>query len=110
MPKGVFKANTKDSLLSVFLLPFDYLPYVAWTQKFSGEIQDTIRSRHLALKPDFSNEVHSNKNGADFDVSLSPFWERRPDSLFLPKKLPRFTMNFAKKEIPIHDYKNFHIG
>jgi len=110
VPKGVFKANTKDSLLSVFLLPFDYLPYVAWTQKFSGEIQDTIRSRHLALKPDFSNEVHSNKNGADFDVSLSPFWERRPDSLYHyanGRLNPRFTMNFAKKEIPIHDYKEF---
>lgn len=73
VPKGVFKANTKDSLLSVFLLPFDYLPYVAWTQKFNGEIQDTIRSRHLAIKPDFSNEVYSNKNGADFDVSLLYF-------------------------------------
>ena len=55
---------------------------MAWTQKFSGEIQDTIRSRHLAIKPDFSNEVYSNKNGADFDVSLFVFWERRPDSLY----------------------------
>lgn len=108
VPKGVFKANTKDSLLSVFLLPFDYLPYVAWTQKFNGEIQDTIRSRHLAIKPDFSNEVYSNKNGADFDVSLFVFWERRPDSLYHyanGRLNPRFTMDFAKKEIPIHDYK-----
>ena len=64
----------------------------------------------FALKPDFSNEVHSNKNGADFDVSLSPFWERRPDSLYHyanGRLNPRFTMNFAKKEIPIHDYKEF---
>ena len=108
VPKGVFKANTKDSLLSVFLLPFEYLPYVAWTQKFNGEIQDTIRSRHLAIKPDFSNEVYSNKNGADFDVSLFVFWERRPDSLYHyanGRLNPRFTMDFAKKEIPIHDYK-----
>ena len=110
VPKGVFKANTKDSLLSVFLLPFEYLPYVAWTQKFDGEIQDTIRSRHLAIKPDFSNEVYSNKNGGDFDVSLFVFWERRPDSLYHyanGRLNPRFTMNFAKKEIPIHDYKEF---
>ena len=108
VPKGVFKVNTKDSLLSVFLLPFEYLPYIAWTQKFNGEIQDTIRSRHLAIKPDFSNEVYSNKNGADFDVSLFVFWERRPDSLYHyanGRLNPRFTMDFAKKEIPIHDYK-----
>ena len=47
---------------------------------------------------------------ADFDVSLSPFWERRPDSLYHyanGRLNPRFTMNFAKKEIPIHDYKEF---
>lgn len=108
VPKGVFKANTKDSLLSVFLLPFEYLPNVAWTQKFNGEIVDTVPSRHLAVKPDFSNEVYSNKNSADFDVSLFVFWGRRPDSLYHyanGRLTPRFTMNFGKKEIPIHDYK-----
>lgn len=107
VPKGVFKANTKDSLLSVFLLPFNYLPYVAWTQKFNGEIQDTIRAGHLAVKPDFSNEVVSDKNGADFDVSLFTFFERRPDSIYHYKNgrlNPRFTMNFGKKDIPIHGY------
>lgn len=105
VPKGVFKANTKDSLLSVFLLPFDYLPYVAWTQKFSGEIQETIRSRHLALKPDFSNEVHSNKNGADFVyLFLHSGNAVRIAFIYANGRLnPRFTMNFAKKEIPIHE-------
>lgn len=108
VPKGVFKANTKDSLLSVFLLPFDYLPFVAWTQKFNGEVQDTIRSGHLAIKPDFSNEIYSNKNGADFDVSLFLFWGRRPDSLYhyaQGRLQPRFTLKFSKNEPPIHDYK-----
>lgn len=108
VPKGVFKANTKDSLLSVFLLPFEYLPNVAWTQKFNGEIVDTVPSRHLAVKPDFSNEVYSNKNGADFDVSLFVFWGRRPDSLYHyanGRLNPRFTLDFGKQEIPIHDYK-----
>lgn len=88
VPKGVFKANN---------------------QKAEG-IQTKENPLYLALKPDFSNEVHSNKNGADFDVSLSPFWERRPDSLYHyanGRLNPRFTMNFAKKEIPIHDYKEF---
>lgn len=108
VPKGVFKANTKDSLLSVFFLPFEYLPNVAWTQKFNGEIVDTVPSRHLAVKPDFSNEVYSNKNGADFDVSLFVFWGRRPDSLYHyanGRLNPRFTLDFGKQEIPIHDYK-----
>ena len=112
VPKGVFKANTKDSLLSVFLLPFEYLPNVAWTQKFNGEIVDTVPSRHLAVKPDFSNEVYSNKNSADFDVSLFVFWGRRPDSLYHyanGRLTPRFTMNFGKKEILSMITKNCHI-
>ena len=43
-----------------------------------------------------------------FDVSLFVFWERRPDSLYHyanARLNPRFTMDFVKKEIPIHDYK-----
>lgn len=108
VPKGVFKANTKESKLSVILLPFNYLPNVAWTQNFKGEILDSIPNGHLAMKPDFSNEVYSNKNGADLDVSLFIFFERRPDSLYHYKDArlqPRFTMDFSNKEIPIHDYQ-----
>lgn len=108
VPKGVFKADTKDSVVSVFLLPFDYLPYVAWTQKFNGEVKDTIRSRHLAIKPDFSNEIYSNKNVDDLDVSIFLFWGRRPDSLYhyaQGRLQPRFTMKFGQKEPPIHNYQ-----
>ncbi|MDY5239829.1 6-bladed beta-propeller [Bacteroides helcogenes] len=108
VPKGVFKADTKDSLLSVFLLPFNTLPYVAWTQNFIGEVKDTISARHLALQPDFSNEVVSNKNSNAFDVSLFVFFERRPDTLYHfsnGRLAAHFTMDFAGKEIPIHDFQ-----
>lgn len=107
VPKGVFRVNAKEASLSVFLLPFDYLPYVAWTQNFQGDLLDSVPAGHLALKPDFSNEVSSGKNGADFDVSLSTFFEKRPDSLYHYKNgrlQPRFTLNFGGKEITIHGY------
>ncbi|MCD8182643.1 MAG: 6-bladed beta-propeller [Bacteroides sp.] len=108
VPKGVFRANTKDFLLSVFLLPFNPLPSVAWTQKLNGEVVDTVPARHLTVNPDFSNEVFSQKNGPDFDASLFLFWGRRPDSLYhyTPGRLvSRFTVDFGKKDIPIHSYQ-----
>ncbi|MBE6287516.1 MAG: 6-bladed beta-propeller [Mediterranea massiliensis] len=107
VPKGMFKADTKKSQLQVFLLPFKHLPFVAWNQTFDGHILDTIPSRHLAIQPDFSNEVYSNKNSTAFDVSLFTFWERRPDTLYhhIGNRLkPQFTMEYSAGKMPIHSY------
>ena len=108
VPKGKFKVDSKKSTLSVFILPFSHLPYVAWRQDLQGNLLDTIPGRHLAVKPDFSNEVFSNKVGGTFDVSLFTFFELRPDTLYHMEEgrlHPRFTMDFGGKDIPIHSYQ-----
>lgn len=108
VPKGKFKVDSSKSTLSVFILPFNTLPYVAWRQDFKGNLLDTIPTRHMAIRPDFSNEVFSSKNNGDFDVFLFTFFELRPDTLyhFNEGRLnPRFTLDYGKKEIPIHFYQ-----
>ncbi len=108
VPKGKFKVDSKNSTLSVFILPFNNLLYAAWRQDFQGNLLDTIPGRHLAVRPDFSNEVFSNKVNGKFDVSLFTFFELRPDTLyhFEEGRLnPRFTVDFEMKEIPIHFYQ-----
>ncbi|MDE5710273.1 MAG: 6-bladed beta-propeller, partial [Bacteroides sp.] len=108
VPKGKFKVDSRNSTLSVFILPFNHLPYVAWRQDLQGNLLDTIPGRHLAVHPDFSNEVFSNKVGGTFDVSLFTFFELRPDTLYHMEEgrlHPRFTMDFGGKDIPIHSYQ-----
>lgn len=108
VPKGKFKVDGRNSTLSVFILPFNNLPYVAWRQDFQGNLTDTVPGRHLAVKPDFSNEVFSNKVNGKFDVSLFTFFELRPDTLYHFEGgdlHPRFTMDFAGEEIPMHSFR-----
>jgi len=105
VPKGKFRVDGRDSTLSVFVLPFDNLPYVAWRQDLRGNLLDSVPGRHLAVRPDFSNEVVSNKVGGQFDVMLCTFFELRPDTLyhFAEGRLhPRFTTDFGGEDIPIH--------
>lgn len=107
VPKGVFKVDPKKNTLSVFTLPFENLKFVAWTQKFNGELVDSIPVGHLAIRRDFSNELYTGRNGGDFDITLFTFFNRRPDSLYHytnGRLQPRFTMNFGNMDIPIHDY------
>lgn len=110
VPKGKFFVNTKNSTVSVFLLPFKGIPVVAWTQDFEGNMIDSIPSGHLAVPPDFSNEVLSTKNAAAFDCSLFTFFEQRPDSLYhynsTENKLhPKFTLDFKNRLWKIHSYE-----
>ena len=46
VPKGKFKVDSRNSTLSVFILPFNNLPYVAWRQDLQGNLIDTIPGRH----------------------------------------------------------------
>lgn len=108
VPKGKFKVDNSNSTLSVFILPFDYLPYVAWRQDLKGNLLDTIPNRHMAVRPDFSNEVFSSKVNGNFDVFLFTFFELRPDTLYHldeGRLNPRFTLDYGTKEIPIHFYQ-----
>ena len=110
VPKGKFFVNTANSTVSVFLLPFAGIPAVAWTQDFKGNMTGSIPAGHLSVKPDFSNEVASNKNTDGFDCSLFTFFEQRPDSIYhyntKDNKLdPKFTLDFNNKPWKIHWYE-----
>ena len=109
-PKGKFFVNTKESTVSVFLLPFAGSPVVAWTQDFNGNMIDSIPAGHLAVPFDYSNEVLSNKNTAGFDCFLFTFFEQRSDSLYhyniVDNRLdPKFTLDFKDRSWKIHSYQ-----
>lgn len=109
VPKGKFHINTKDETVSVFLLPFRGIPVVAWTQDFEGNMIDSIPAGPLAVEPDFSNEVYSNKNTEAFDCSLFTFYDLHPDSLYHYNATknslePVFTLDFKSLERKIHSY------
>ena len=113
VPKGKFKVDAVRNRVAVLLLPFDYLPVVAWVQDMEGNFISEVPMNHLKLKPDFSNEVVSSKATSDaLDVFLCTFWELRKDTLYHlnledGKLHPKFTMNFGQRKIAIHDYHEF---
>ena len=113
VPKGKFKVDTEKNRVVVMLLPFNYLPVVAWVQDMEGNFLHEVPMNHLKVKPDFSNEVLSAKTSADaLDVSLCTYWEMRKDSLYhldmeSGKLQPKFTLDFGGRDITIHDYFDF---
>ena len=113
VPKGKFKVDAARNRVAVMLLPFDYLPVVAWVQDMEGNFINEVPMNHLKVKPDFSNEVVSTKAASDaLDVFLSTFWELRKDTLYHlniedGKLHPKFTMNLGQRKIAIHDYHEF---
>ena len=119
VPKGKFKVDAEKNRVAMMLLPFDYLPVVAWVQDMEGNVIHEIPMNHLRVKPDFSNEVVSSKAPADaLDVSLCTFWELRKDTLYhlnmeSGKLQPKFTLDFGQRKICIHDYHelpNHYVG
>ena len=110
VPKGKFKVDAAKNRVAMMLLPFDYMPGVAWIQDMEGNVLHEIPMNHLKLKPDFSNEVVSTKASADaLDVYLCTFWELRTDTLYHlnmgnGKLQPEFALDFGQRKISIHDY------
>ena len=110
VPKGKFKVDAAKNRVAMMMLPFDYLPVVAWIQDMEGNVLHEIPMNHLKLKPDFSNEVVSTKASADaLDVYLCTFWELRTDTLYHlnmgnGKLQPEFALDFGQRKISIHDY------
>jgi hypothetical protein len=109
VPKGKFMVNTKDQTVTVMLLPFSNIPTVVWRQDFSGNVINSIPSGHLSLRPDFSNEVHSNKNTNAFDCSVFTF-APRTDSVYHYNSTKgqldaKFTLDFKSKPLKMHWYE-----
>ncbi len=107
VPKGKIFIDSEKAILSVAQLPFGNDAHVAWTQKFDGKVLNTIRRQHLCIRPDFSNEISSDRNTRGFDFSIFTFYELRPDTIYHydylnNKLLPKFTLDFKNKTKKIH--------
>lgn len=113
--KGVLNIDIKKQYISIVQLPFgEGEQPLAWTQDFDGKIIHEIRSKHLDLWPDYSNEVltqKANKLGQFTDFYLLACVPRI-DSLYnyTPDKykcIPKFTANFPGNDVPLHFYYNY---
>ena len=113
VPKGKFKVDAAKNRVAVILLPFNYLPVVAWVQDMEGNFLHEVPMNHLKVTPDFSNEVISAKASSDaLDTYLFTFWELRRDTLYHlslndGKLHPKFTLDFGQRDITIHNYLDF---
>lgn len=105
--KAIFKVDTSKRELIVGVLPFKGYPWVAWVQDFEGHLIDSIPApAHLSVVPDFSNEIMTGQNTDAFDLFVSTYWERRPDTLYHylvseSRLQPCFTLDLKKRERPI---------
>ncbi len=105
----IIKANLfiNHDTITVLNLPFSEDMKIAYVQTFSGKIISELPAKRHAFKPDFSNEIFSSKNDANFDLHLSKFFEIINDTLYHYQNnrlKPVFTVLFDDKEIPIHNY------
>lgn len=123
VPKGQFQVDSKAGTVTVAALPFrDIVPMIAWKQDMQGNVLWEIPSGHLALTPDFSNEIECGRNvKGTFDLSILT-WGGGNDSLYVIDEgslRPVYTIDFNTKEVesgedyqavinenaPIHSYK-----
>ena len=108
-PKGVFCVDTKAERVSVFVLPFSTAPLVAWIQDFDGNVISKTPSGPLALRPDYSNEVISTRNTDNFDVFISQFGGKLPDTLYHYSSngilQPKLTLDFEGDETALHSLR-----
>ena len=107
-PKGKFKVDTKSGTVIVSVLPFTGVPAVVWQQTLDGKLLKSIAPGHIALRPDFSNEVNVYKGGDVYDFFVLSF-EPRADTLYrydfsANKLLPLFTLDFKGQNMDIHGY------
>ena len=113
VPKGKFKVDAAKNRVAVMLLPFNYLPMVAWVQDMEGNFLHEVPMNHLGVKPDFSNEVLSTKSSDDaLTAYVFTFFELRKDTLYHlsledGKLQPKFTLDFGQRDVTIHDYHEF---
>ena len=118
VPKGHLKVDTKAGTVTVSSLPFEGTKAVVWQQTLKGELLKSIEPGHLAVQPDYSNEMNVFISDNIFGFSIFTFFELRADSVYHydvnhNKLIPVFTMNFKTEKPPIHTYietKDFFMG
>ena len=108
VPKGKFHVDTQAGTVTVVTLPFTGMPAVVWQQTLDGQRIQYVPPRHLAVPPDFSNEVYGRTFDGNFDFQIFTFVPRA-DTLFrfnpVANELqPLFTLDFGRRDLNIHSY------
>lgn len=110
VPKGVFHVDTEKELLTVGMLPFEYLEgkKVLWQQDFRGKVTQEVNAGFHSMYGDYSNEVSSNRNTPAFDFYIFR-WAAVRDSLYhfdadANRLAPVFTADFGAQDIPKHAF------
>ncbi len=111
--KGFMEVNP-DSTLTVAALTFTINedPYAVWRQDFQGNLIEGVQAGHLAMAPDYSNEIHKGLSDDGFTYSLfrmPPKDVSREDTLYVYTQgalRPDFTARFDG-ETPLHRYGSF---
>ena len=111
-PKATFEVNAVNNQVSVILLPFDYLPVVAWVQDLEGNFIQEFNPSHLKLAPDYSNEVVPTKVSGNLGAHIFTFWVDKKDTLYhwnteKARLQPKFTTNFSQDQSFLHQYYEF---
>lgn len=106
-PKGRFKVDSEKEEVLITVLPFSDSPSVVWKQDFDGNVLQEYPSGHLAVQPDYSNEVNYSFNTDAIDFSLF-LWVPVADTLYHyieneNRLQPILTAKFGDK-IKQHDY------
>ena len=109
VPKGRIKVDAENNRIGVVLLPFDYLPVVAWVQDMEGNFICETSTEHYKVRPDFSNEVLSLKATDELSVQITglewgPLYHLDMDKGSLR---PVYWVNQGSKELQIHSYDEY---
>ena len=109
VPKGRIKVDAENNRIGVVLLPFDYLPVVAWVQDMEGNVISETSTEHFKVAPDFSNEVLSMKATDELSVQITGLKDAPIHHLDMDKGSlrPVFWVDKGSKELQIHSYNEY---
>ncbi|MFR2508767.1 6-bladed beta-propeller [Odoribacter laneus] len=101
-PKNYFYVDHHKKRVTVINLPFSKEEPIAWVQDFKGNIYQKIAAKHLALRPDYSNEISTFRNTEAIDFSISAFFQKQQDTLYYydsknNKIIPKLTLNAPRQ-------------
>ena len=101
-PKSYFYVDHDEKRVTVINLPFSKEEPIAWVQDFKGNIYQKIAAKHLALRPDYSNEIITSHNTQAFDFNILAFIQRQSDTLYHfdrqeNKIIPKLTLNAPRQ-------------
>jgi hypothetical protein len=108
VPKGNMKVDTKAGTVIVSALPFTGIKAIVWQQTLTGELLKSIEPGHLAVQPDFSNEMGVYKKDDIYGFNIFTFAPRIDSAYHYDvnqnRLTPVFTMEFNTERLPIHVY------